>query len=62
MQPIHDRQPVILAPADFNEWPSRSERPPVQLLRILAEEETAMSLLNTEEPKADESVMKGLFD
>jgi putative SOS response-associated peptidase YedK len=62
MQPIHDRQPVILAPADFEEWLSRSERPPVHLLRILPDEAIAMTLLNAEKPKAEEPAMKGLFD
>ena len=62
MQPIHDRQPVILAPADFKEWLSRSERPPVHLLRILPDEEIAMALLNVEKAKLEEPAMKGLFD
>ena len=62
MQPIHDRQPVILAPADFNEWLSRSERPPVHLLRILPDEEIAMTLLNAEKHNAEEPPMMTLFD
>jgi putative SOS response-associated peptidase YedK len=39
MQPVHDRQPVILEPRDYAEYLLESERPPAHLLRILPENE-----------------------
>ncbi len=39
MRPIHDRQPTILEPRDYEEYLSGSNRPPTHLLRILPEEE-----------------------
>jgi putative SOS response-associated peptidase YedK len=35
VQPVHDRMPVILSPADYDRWlqPQDTERPPVDLLR-----------------------------
>lgn len=39
MQPVHNRQPLILEPRDYSEYLSDSERPPTHLLRILPEEE-----------------------
>jgi len=62
MEEIHDRQPVILEPSDFEEWLSPSERPPVHLLRILPDEEMAMTLLNEGKATVEEAAMKGLFD
>jgi putative SOS response-associated peptidase YedK len=38
MEGIHDRQPVVIEPRDFEEWLSLSERPPVHLLRVLPEQ------------------------
>jgi len=63
MQTIHDRQPVILKPSDFEEWLAVSERPPVHLLRILPAEEMTLTLLNGEDlAKVEEPAMRGLFD
>lgn len=39
MRPIHDRQPTILEPGDYEEYLTPSGRPPTHLLRILPEEE-----------------------
>lgn len=39
MRPIHDRQPTILEPRDYEEYLSATNRPPTHLLRILPEEE-----------------------
>ena len=39
MRPIHDRQPTILEPRDYQEWFAESMRPPVHLLRLLTDEE-----------------------
>lgn len=39
MQPVHDRQPVILEPRDYAEYLTEAQRPPVHLLRILPENE-----------------------
>ncbi len=38
MLAIHDRQPIVLEPKDYEEWLAPSERPPLHLLRILPEE------------------------
>ena len=38
MQPVHDRQPTILEPRDYEEYLSGSDRPPTHLLRLLSEE------------------------
>ena len=38
MQPIHNRQPAILDPREYEEWFTRSERPPAHLLRIFPED------------------------
>lgn len=35
MQPIHDRMPVILAPADYDRWLAPEERRPEQLADLL---------------------------
>lgn len=35
MQPIHDRQPEILAPQEYTEYLATAPRPPLHLLRIL---------------------------
>jgi putative SOS response-associated peptidase YedK len=39
MQPIHDREPVIIEPREYGEYLARQERPPAHLLRILPDEE-----------------------
>ena len=39
MRPIHDREPAILEPRDYREWLLKSDRPPVHLLRLLADED-----------------------
>jgi len=44
MRPIHDRQPAILEPRDYQEWLSETERPPVHLIRLLPEEAMQASL------------------
>jgi hypothetical protein len=38
MSPVHDRQPVILAPRDYQEYLEDTKRPPIHLLRVSAEE------------------------
>ena len=63
MGEIHDRQPVILEPREYGEWLAESERAPVHLLRILAEEEMVVDPLVVKGKKeAEEPGQRGLFD
>jgi putative SOS response-associated peptidase YedK len=43
MQSIHNRQPVILEPGEYEEWMQQTERPPVHLLRIFSEDKTVVT-------------------
>jgi putative SOS response-associated peptidase YedK len=63
MMPIHDRQPVILEPRDYEEWLTPAERPPVHLLRVLPDEETELHLVNhvSVEPPCEAPAQGGLF-
>jgi hypothetical protein len=63
MKPIHDRQPVILEPRDYEEWLAPTERPPVHLLRVLPEEEIELHLVNPAfiEPPCVMPTQGGLF-
>ena len=47
MAPIHDRQPAILEPREYEEWLAPSERPPLHLLRVLPSEEMNIRLMET---------------
>ena len=69
IETIHFRQPVILAPRDYEEWLEPSERFPAHLLRMVPEEQMQMiqiaSQVLSERPsrtKSSEPVMQGLFD
>jgi putative SOS response-associated peptidase YedK len=64
MVPIHDRQPVILEPNEFEEWLSPAPRLPVHLLRVFPDEKMKMMPVEGEAPKIKEkeAAMKGLFD
>lgn len=42
---IHDRQPIVVEPRDFEEWLTPSVRPPLHLLRVLPEEQIKMVAL-----------------
>lgn len=46
MQPVHDRQPTILEPRDYEEYLAPAERAPIHLLRILPEAEMESRLLS----------------
>lgn len=61
MVEIHDRQPVVLEPNEYDEWLRDSERPPIHLLRIL-DEDLVIDPVEVEktEPK-DEPPQLGLF-
>jgi putative SOS response-associated peptidase YedK len=60
---LHDRQPIILDPKDFQEWLSPSERLPVHLLRILLDDAIQAILLGDPVATPEEPLpMKGLFD
>lgn len=50
MEPIHDRQPVILQPSDYEKWLLPSERPPLHLLRIFPEEEMEITAIDLRQP------------
>jgi putative SOS response-associated peptidase YedK len=68
MQPIHNRQPTILEPRDYEEYLAAADRPPLHLLRILPAEEmratrlqeTAQADPNRAEPKPPNPQL-GLF-
>src|ERR1700738_451541 len=63
MRELHDRQPVILDPKDFQEWLSPSERLPVHLLRILPDDAIRAILLGDPVARPEKSSpMRGLFD
>jgi putative SOS response-associated peptidase YedK len=63
MQELHDRQPVILDPKDFQEWLTPSERLPVHLLRILPDDAIRAMLLGDPVARPQElPPANGLFD
>jgi hypothetical protein len=39
MAPVHNRQPAILAPRDYQEYLENAERPPIYLLRVFPDDE-----------------------
>jgi putative SOS response-associated peptidase YedK len=45
MRPVHDRQPIILEPREYEEYLSPGERPPIHLLRSLPDEELKAQLI-----------------
>jgi hypothetical protein len=45
MQPIHDRQPIILEPREYGEYLIAADRPPTHLVRVLPDEELKARLL-----------------
>jgi putative SOS response-associated peptidase YedK len=59
MQPVHDRQPVILEPREYAEYLALGARPPVHLLRILPDEELKSRLLSEDNITQKQA---GLFD
>ena len=59
MESIHNRQPVILNPGEYEEWIQTSERPPVHLLRVFPEENMIVAPVELE---AAPLIQKGLFD
>jgi putative SOS response-associated peptidase YedK len=62
MSEIHDRQAVILKPQEYTEWMEESERPPVHLLRILADEDMQIDPLSPPSKATPESSQRVLFD
>jgi putative SOS response-associated peptidase YedK len=62
MDPIHDRQPVILEPHEFEEWLTPTERPPVHLLRVFPDEQMKMMPVEGEASRLKQKANKGLFD
>jgi len=39
MTPVHDRQPAILAPRDYQEYLENTDRPPIHLLWVSPDDE-----------------------
>jgi putative SOS response-associated peptidase YedK len=39
MQPVHNRQPIILDPREYAEYLAPTDRPPIHLFRVLPDEE-----------------------
>jgi putative SOS response-associated peptidase YedK len=56
MAPIHNRQPAILAPRDYQEYLENAERPPIHLLRVFPDDEMRID----QEPISNEQA--SLFD
>jgi len=48
MAAIHDRQPAILEPREYEEWLTPTERTPLHLLRVLPSEEMSIRLVETQ--------------
>jgi len=46
MQPVHNRQPIILDPREYAEYLAPSDRPPTHLLRVLPDEELKSQLIS----------------
>jgi putative SOS response-associated peptidase YedK len=46
MQPIHNRQPIILEPREYAEYLAPAESPPIHLLRALPSEELTSQLVS----------------
>jgi putative SOS response-associated peptidase YedK len=59
MRAVHDRQPAILNPAEYSEYLSESERPPIHLLRTLSDDEMEAKLTV---PEASTETQASLFD
>jgi putative SOS response-associated peptidase YedK len=59
MLPIHNRQPAILYPGDYEEYLSAMPRPPLHLLRVLRDEELAAKVIKRDTLEAAQAC---LFD
>jgi putative SOS response-associated peptidase YedK len=59
MAPVHNRQPAILAPRDYQEYLENAERPPIHLLRIFPDDEMRAEEID-QEPISNEQA--SLFD
>jgi putative SOS response-associated peptidase YedK len=46
MRPVHDRQPIILDPREYEEYLEPAGRPPIRLLRTLPDEELKAQLIS----------------
>ena len=60
MQPVHDRQPTILVPRDYEEWLAYSDRPPIHLLRLLPNEDLKSKLIQAVDERTNKQA--SLFD
>jgi putative SOS response-associated peptidase YedK len=57
--PVHNRQPAILAPRDYQEYLENTERPPIHLLRVFPDDEMRAEEID-QEPISNEQA--SLFD
>jgi putative SOS response-associated peptidase YedK len=48
MTPVHDRQPAILAPSDYQEYLENTDRPPIHLLRLFPDDEMRVQEIGKE--------------
>jgi putative SOS response-associated peptidase YedK len=56
MRTLHNRQPVILEPSEYEAWLAPSERPPVHLLRIFPKEKLEAHPVESERKPAPEPI------
>jgi putative SOS response-associated peptidase YedK len=59
MAPVHNRQPAILAPRDYQDYLENTERPPIHLLRVFPDDEMRAEEID-QEPISNEQA--SLFD
>lgn len=59
MQPIHDRQPIILKPQEYTEYLAATDRPPTHLLRVLPDTELKSRLISQDNISMEQA---SLFD
>jgi putative SOS response-associated peptidase YedK len=57
--PVHDRQPAILAPRDYQQYLENAERPSIHLLRVFRDDEMRVEEID-QEPISNEQA--SLFD
>ncbi len=46
MRPIHNRQPALLSPNEYEEWLASTEQPQVHLLRGFLEEQPVIAQID----------------
>jgi putative SOS response-associated peptidase YedK len=59
MAPVHNHQPAILAPRDYQEYLENAERPPIHLLRVFQDDEMRAEEIDQEAISIEQA---SLFD